>query len=76
MARYQGLCVVTEGKIRVRFECPYSAHTATCSAPHQRHQGQLTVAQSDLEDCEQDLHKHCSGVLPYDLNFIGRCRLC
>ena len=40
------------------------------------HQGQFTGAQSDSEDCEQDLHKQCGSVLPYYLNFFIRYWLC
>ena len=33
------------------------------------------LAQSALEDCEQDFHEHGGGVLPDNLNFFSRRRL-
>lgn len=33
------------------------------------------LAQSDLKDCEQDLHKDCGAILPNGLILFRRCRL-
>ena len=51
-----------------------SAHCDLQRPPHSAIEGKLTVAQSDLEDCEQELHKHCGGVRPDDLSFFSRRR--
>ena len=65
-------CVVTTYKLE------YDSHaltqrTATFNAHRtKRLQGQIILAQSDLEHCEQELHKHCGGVRPYNLNFSRR----
>src|ERR1041385_5702800 len=65
-------CVVTTYKLE------YDSHaltqrTATFNAHRtKRLQGQIILAQSELEHCEQELHKHCGGVRPYNLNFSRR----
>lgn len=44
-----------KGEIRVGLNALIQRKLRPVAQPHQRHQGQIIVAQSDLEDCEQDL---------------------